>query len=92
MTMRTWVMSLAVLVLLAGAWMAGVAAGSRAPLRSLHSEPAWSTPRGMVAVTENGKLFHDPSCPLIHGPARLESGSQALLDGFAPCIQCQQAE
>ena len=92
MTMRTLVMSLAALALMAGAWMAGVASASRAPLRSAHSEPAWSTPAGMVAVTEHGKLFHDPSCPLIHGPARLESGPQAIAYGFAPCTRCQQAD
>ncbi len=92
MTMRTWVMSLAAAGLLTGAWMAGVASASRAPLRSLHSEPAWSIPTGMVAVTEQGKLFHDPSCPLIHGPAHLQSGQQALGNGFAPCTRCQQAD
>lgn len=92
MTLRTWVMSLAALVLMAGAWMAGVASASRQPLRSAHSEPAWSTPSGMVAVTEQGKLFHDPSCPLIHGPAHLKSGQQAIADGFSPCTRCLQAD
>lgn len=92
MTMRTWMMSLAALALLAGAWMAGAASASPAALRSAHSEPAWFTPAGMVAVTEQGKLFHDPSCPLIHGPARLETGPQAIAYGFSPCIRCQQAD
>ncbi len=92
MSLRTWAMSLTALVLLAGAWMAGAASASRAPLRSAHSEPAWSTPAVTVAVTGQGKLFHDPSCPLIHGPARLESAQQAIADGFAPCIRCQKAE
>ena len=92
MSLRTWVMGIATIVLITGAWMAGVASASRAPLRSIHSEPAWSAPTGMVAVTEQGKLFHDPSCPLIHGPARLESGQQAIAFGFAPCTRCQQAD
>ena len=92
MTVRTWVMSLLALVLLTGAWMAGAASASRAPLRSAHSEPAWSIPTKMVTVTEQGKLFHDPSCPLIHGPAHLESGRQAVLGGYAPCTRCQQAD
>jgi hypothetical protein len=92
MTIRTWVMSFAALVLMAGAWRAGVASASRAPLRSAHSEPAWSTPTRMVAVTEQGKLFHDPSCPFIHGPAHLTSGQQALAGGFAPCTRCLQAD
>jgi len=92
MTMRTWVMSLAAIVLMTGAWMVGVASASRAPLRSAHSEPAWSTPTGMVAVTAQGKLFHDPACPLIHGPALLESGQQAIANGFTPCTRCQLAD
>ena len=91
MTMRTLVMSLAAVVLLTGGWVAGLAMGSRAPLRSAHSEPARSTPE-VVAVTPQGKLFHDPSCPLIHGPAHLESGRQALADGYTPCTRCLSAE
>lgn len=92
MTLRIWVMSLAALVLLTGGWIAGVALASRAPLRSQHSEPARSIPTGMVAVTDQGKLFHDPSCPLIHGRAHLESGPQAIAYGFAPCTRCQRAD
>ena len=87
MTVRTWVMSLAALVLLAGGWMIGRATAPRPPLRSEHSEPAPSV-LDRVAVTEQGKLFHDPSCPLIHGPAHLESGRQAVAAGYAPCTRC----
>lgn len=92
MTVRVWVMTLAALMLIAGGWIAGVSSTSRAPLRSLHSEPAWSTPDKMVVVTQEGKLYHDPSCPLIHGPARVESARQAVLGGYTPCIRCQRAD
>ena len=92
MTVRTWVTSLAAVALLTVGWIAGAASASRAPLRSLHSEPAWSIPTKRVAVTEQGKLFHDPACPLIHGPAHLESGRQAVLGGYAPCTRCLQAD
>ena len=92
MTMRTWVMSLAAIALLTGGWVAGLAMGSRAPLRSAHSEPGRLTPPKMVALTEQGKLFHDPSCPFIHGPTRLASGQQALVDGYTPCTRCLPAE
>lgn len=92
MTMRIWMMSVVALVLLAGGWMAGVASTSRASQRSAQSEPAWSIPTTMVSVTDQGKLFHDPSCPLIHGPAHLESGRQAILDGYTPCTRCLKAD
>ena len=92
MTLRVWVLSVAAIALMTGVWLAGAASASRTPLRSAHSVPAWSTPAGMVTVTEQGKLFHDPQCPLIHGPARVESGRQALRDGYAPCTRCQLAE
>ena len=84
-------MSLAAFVLLAGGWMVGLATASRPPLRSEHSEPA-PPALGMVAVTEQGKLFHDPACPLIHGPAHLEFGRQAVAAGYTPCTRCLPAD
>ena len=92
MTMRVWVMSLAALALITSGWIAGVSSTSWTPLRSPHSEPARSTPDKMVAVTEQGKLFHDPSCPLIHGPSHLESARTAVLGGYTPCTRCLAAE
>ncbi len=92
MTMRILVIGVATMVLMIGGWIAAVASASRAPLRSAHSQPAWSAPAGMVAVTEHGKLFHDPSCPLIHGPVHLESGRDAALGGYTPCTRCLQVE
>ena len=92
MTRRTWMMSVAAFVLLAGGWIIGLATASRPPLRSEHSEPAPPATLEMVAVTEQGKLFHDPSCPLIHGPAHLESGWQAVAAGYTPCTRCLPAD
>ena len=92
MTVRTWVASLAALVLMTGAWMAGAASASRTHLRSKHSEPAWVTPLDRVAITDLGKLYHNPSCPLIHGPVRLETGSQAIFAGYTPCTRCLPAD
>lgn len=92
MTQRTFGMSLLVVVLLVLGWVAGAAMNERPVLRSAHSEPARGMPPETVAVTDQGKLYHDPSCPLIHGPARLESGREALVGGFTPCTRCLPAE
>lgn len=92
MTVRILAIGVVTVALMVGGWMAGVASASRTPLRSAHSEPARSVPAGTVAVTEHGKLFHDPSCTLIHGPVHLESGSDAALGGYTPCTRCLPAE
>ncbi len=92
MTMRIAMACLAVLVLLAGGWAAGRATATRPRLRSEHSEPTRSTPPAQVAVTEQGKLFHLPSCPLIHGPIVVQSGFQAIDNGYTACPRCLLAE
>jgi hypothetical protein len=42
----------------------------------------------LVAVTAEGKLYHDPHCAFIHGPARYESVAEAIADGYTPCTRC----
>ena len=87
MTIRIWVSAAVTLAIVAGGWMAARDANEPIHLRSPHSEPARSAP-AQVAVTDSGKLFHSPDCPLIHGPARLESGRHAIELGFTPCTRC----
>lgn len=57
-------------------------------LRSRHSDPRMAAPPAVVAVTADGKLYHTPDCAFIHGPARTESGEQAIADGYTPCTRC----
>ena len=88
MTARTWLLTVAAAILLAGGWVVAARAGSPPPLRSAHSEPAKHIPRGPVVVTGSGKTFHREGCTFIHGPAVLESGEQAVADGYTPCPRC----
>jgi hypothetical protein len=69
-------------------WLAAAAAGYPPTLRSAHSQPAKTTPPAMVAVTGEGKLYHKPDCAYIHGPLKMQSGAQAIADGYTPCTHC----
>jgi hypothetical protein len=42
----------------------------------------------MVAVTSEGKLYHQPDCGYIRGQATMEPGEQAVAEGYAPCTRC----
>lgn len=62
--------------------------GATAILLSRHSMPALHLPTGQVAVTAQGKLYHDPSCRYIHGKPELMSAQEAAQDGYTPCPRC----
>ena len=91
MTSRVWVAATLTLAFVAGGWIVARATSEPARLRSPQSEPARSAP-AQVAVTSEGTLFHRPDCPLIHGPAHLASGHDAIGLGFTPCTRCLPAE
>ena len=88
MTKNTLLLSAFTVVVLIAAWLAATAVTRPQPLRSQHSEAAATAPREMVAVTDEGKLYHRPNCGYIHGPVRMESGEQAVADGYTPCMRC----
>ena len=88
MTKNTLILSAITAVVLSAGWVAATAVARPHPLRSQHSEAAATPPREMVAVTEEGKLYHRPDCRYIHGPLRMESGEQAVADGYTPCTRC----
>ena len=88
MTKNTLLLSALTAIVLTAGWLAATAATHPHPLRSQHSEAVATTPSEMVAVTEEGKLYHRPDCRYIHGPLRMESGEQAVADGYTPCTRC----
>lgn len=89
MTRAVWMWTAAVAVLLVAGWSAAVV-GHRAPkLRSEHGLPAAAAP-AVVAVTNQGKLFHRPDCAFIHAPVRLEPGDQAIAEGYTACTRCMK--
>ena len=92
MTMRTWIMSAAAVIVLAAGWTVAAWQVPQPPLRSAHSEPARVAPAGLVVVTAAGKTFHRDGCGFVHGPTELRSGGQAIAEGFSPCTRCLPAE
>jgi hypothetical protein len=62
--------------------------GATATFLSRHSMPAAHVPDREVAVTVQGKLFHDPSCGYIHGKPEMISARQAVNRGYTPCPRC----
>jgi hypothetical protein len=88
MTKHTLLLSAITAVVLTAGWLAAAAVTRPHPLRSQHSEAAATAPRERVAVTDEGKLYHRPDCRYIHGPVRMESGEQAVADGYTPCTRC----
>ena len=90
MTKRTLLLSALTAIVLTAGWLAATAATHPHPLRSQHSEAVATTPSEMVAVTEEGKLYHRPDCRYIHGPLRMESGEQAVAEGYTPCTRCMK--
>ena len=90
MTKNTLLLSAITAVVLTAGWLAATAVTRPHPPRSQHSELAATPPREMVAVTEEGKLYHRPDCRYIHGPLRMESGEQAVAEGYTPCTRCMK--
>ncbi len=80
----------AAVILLLGGWLVEVKSGSHEVLRSRHSRPSTAAPPSVVVVTANGKLYHRRDCTFIHGPARVESGEQAVAEGYTPCTRCMK--
>ena len=88
MSASTWRLSIAVLLAVTVAWVAGSRLSARTPLRSAHSEPSHLVPDQPVIVTEAGKVFHREGCTFIHGPAVTEPGDKAIAAGYTPCTRC----
>ena len=88
MTVRVLSLTAAAALLIGGVWFAAASLGRSAPLRSRHSDPGTLAPTALVAVTAEGKLYHDPKCTFIHGPVRTESSAEAIAAGYTPCIRC----
>jgi hypothetical protein len=91
MTTKVWVLTAgAAVVLLVCGWLIVVASVSPEALRSRHSRPSTAAPPSVVVVTANGKLYHRRDCTFIHGPARVESGEEAVAEGYTPCTRCMK--
>jgi hypothetical protein len=54
------------------------------------AEPARSMPAEEVAVTAEGKQFHDPACKYIHGKVKMMSAEEAVAEGYTPDPRCMR--
>ena len=91
MSKRFWLYALAGLLLLLLGYEVGLSRVSAgAPLRSEHSQPPVKVPDRLVAVTAEGKTFHDPSCKYIHGAVEMMTAPEAIRRGYTPCVRCMR--
>ena len=88
MTKRVLSLTVVVAVLLVAGWFVAASSRGLEPLRSRHSEPVTVVPPALVAVTAEGKLYHDPDCAFIHGPILRVSSAEAIAEGYTPCTRC----
>ena len=82
-----WLLAI-ITVVLAGASWKSMSARKAPVMRSEHAEPAAKMPSQPVAVTAEGKQFHDPSCKYIHGKPQIISAEQATKAGYTPDPRC----
>jgi hypothetical protein len=88
MSVRVWIAVLLTAAVIAALASYGYSRRGTAILLSQHSMPAIHLPAQEVAVTPQGKLFHDPSCRYIHGKAEMMSAPEAAKRGYTPCPRC----
>ncbi|MGE5206598.1 MAG: hypothetical protein ACM3PW_13360 [Chlamydiota bacterium] len=88
MSMRVWMAVLLTAGVIAALGSYGYSRRGTATLLSEHSMPAAHLPAREVAVTPQGRLFHDPSCRYIHGKAEMISAQEAAKRGYTPCPRC----
>ena len=87
MSSRFWLLAILAVVLIGAAWKSMQA--HKAPVqRDQHAEPAATMPAQPVAVTAEGKQFHQPSCSYIHGKPQMMSAEQAAKAGYTPDPRC----
>ena len=56
--------------------------------RAQMSQPARRMPQQLVAIVDEGKTFHVPGCPYMHGKYRIVTPDEAIREGYAPCNRC----
>jgi hypothetical protein len=90
MSRRFWIICITGLLLASAALYSLYGSYSFQPLRSEHSQPARHVAERQVAVTPEGKLFHDPRCTYMHGKPVMMTESEAIRQGYTPCIRCMR--
>jgi hypothetical protein len=92
MSKRFWIYFALAVAIVAGGWSWSRGHAAAVVLRSEHSEPAAAKmpQQQMVAVTTEGKQFHNPSCRYIHGKPQMMTAGQAVKLGYTPDPRCMR--
>jgi hypothetical protein len=89
-----WMLAVVATALIAGSLVLGNAAAFRNPsVRSLLAKPPHGVPASlMVAVCDDGKVFHVPGCKYLHKhddeSPRMMTSAEAQREGYTPCVRC----
>jgi len=89
-----WMLAVAATALIAGGLTLGNSSVFRQPdLRSPLAMPPHGVPASlMVAVSDDGRVFHVPGCKYLHKHdaenLRMMSAADALRQGYSPCVRC----
>jgi len=89
-----WILAVAAAALVAGTFTLGNSSSFKQPdPRSHLALPGTGIPPTLlVAVSDDGKVFHVPGCKFLHkhddeSPV-LMTAAEALKKGYAPCVRC----
>ena len=92
MSIRTWWASAIAASLILATLLLVRARDRQFPtLKTQHSPPAVRAPQTLVVVTDEGKTFHVPNCPYLHGKRRVLTAQEAVREGYVPCVRCERA-
>ncbi len=89
-----WMLAIAATALIAGGLVLGNATAFRNPsVRSLLAKPPRGVPASLlVAVCDDGKVFHVPGCKYLHKhddeSPKMMTAAEALREGYTPCVRC----
>jgi hypothetical protein len=89
-----WMVAVAAGVLVIGGLTLGNSAVFRQPdVRSPLAQSPHGIPRGlMVALSDDGRVFHVPGCKYLHKHddenPKLMTAEQAMRAGYVPCVRC----
>ena len=89
-----WILAVAAVALVAGTFTLGNSSSLKQPDPRSHLALTGTgiPPTLMVAVSDDGKVFHVPGCKFLHkhddeSPV-LMTAAEALKKGYAPCVRC----
>lgn len=87
-----WMVAAAAAVIIVGTFeVARSAAFGEPQLRSEHAQPGNGVPPELrVVASQEGRLFHLPSCTFIHEQDKLRTvtAAEATQEGYTPCVRC----